>query len=294
MGEVENIGPGLTRQLIVSLPERRHLPDSPASRAWSATASARTSPSPATRLSASDESGQLAEAADGYKRYVTSQVDALQETTGAVRRRGQGRQHRVGEGAVPDDPHLLRAHRAGGGGVPRRTRPASSTCGRPTSSPASSGPASTASRRTCGSQGLQPDTNAIADQLLVDVQELADQVNAEDFTIDPIQIAGGAPGLLDEISHARRSPVRRTSSPTPTCGTSRPTSTARRPRSRHCTRSSTNATPISAPGITQRFADARRGTRPIPRGRRVRLLRHCHRTAAQELSQQDRRPARPR
>ncbi|MER2224253.1 MAG: EfeM/EfeO family lipoprotein, partial [Rhodococcus sp. (in: high G+C Gram-positive bacteria)] len=51
--------------------------------------------------------------------------------------------------------------------------------------------------------GLQPDTNAVADQLLEDIQYLADQVNAEDYTIDPTKIAGDAQGLLDEISTSK-------------------------------------------------------------------------------------------
>lgn len=48
--------------------------------------------------------------------------------------------------------------------------------------------------------GLQPDTDAIADQLVADVKELDAGVKAPDFTIDSTQIAGGAQGLLDEIS----------------------------------------------------------------------------------------------
>ncbi|WP_200820302.1 EfeM/EfeO family lipoprotein, partial [Mycolicibacterium houstonense] len=48
--------------------------------------------------------------------------------------------------------------------------------------------------------GLQPDTNAIADQLVADVKELQAGVKAPDWTIDSTQIAGGAQGLLDEIA----------------------------------------------------------------------------------------------
>ncbi len=48
--------------------------------------------------------------------------------------------------------------------------------------------------------GLQPDTNAIADQLVADVRELNERVKSPDYTIDSTQIAGGAQGLLDEIA----------------------------------------------------------------------------------------------
>ena len=48
--------------------------------------------------------------------------------------------------------------------------------------------------------GLQPDTNAIADQLVADVKELHDQVTAPHYRIDATQVASGAQGLLDEVA----------------------------------------------------------------------------------------------
>ena len=51
--------------------------------------------------------------------------------------------------------------------------------------------------------GLQPDANALADQLVADVKELNAGVKAPDFTVDSTQIAGGAQGLLDEISTSK-------------------------------------------------------------------------------------------
>lgn len=48
--------------------------------------------------------------------------------------------------------------------------------------------------------GLQPDTNAIADQLVADVNELHEQVTSPQYTIDATQIASGAQGLLDEVA----------------------------------------------------------------------------------------------
>jgi iron uptake system component EfeO len=52
-------------------------------------------------------------------------------------------------------------------------------------------------------QGLKPDTNAVADQLTADVKELDNGVKAPDWTIDSTQIAGGAQGLLDEIASSK-------------------------------------------------------------------------------------------
>ena len=51
--------------------------------------------------------------------------------------------------------------------------------------------------------GLQPDANALADQLIADVKELDAGVKAPTWTIDSTQIAGGAQGLLDEISKSK-------------------------------------------------------------------------------------------
>jgi iron uptake system component EfeO len=51
--------------------------------------------------------------------------------------------------------------------------------------------------------GLQPDANALADQLMTDVKELQAGVQAADWTIDSTQIAGGAQGLLDEVSASK-------------------------------------------------------------------------------------------
>lgn len=43
-------------------------------------------------------------------------------------------------------------------------------------------------------------TKADSTQLVADIQELIDGVNADDYTLAPVQIASGAQGLLDEIA----------------------------------------------------------------------------------------------
>lgn len=48
--------------------------------------------------------------------------------------------------------------------------------------------------------GLQPDTNAVADQLLADVERLDEEVKAPTWTVDPRRIAGGAVELLDFVA----------------------------------------------------------------------------------------------
>ena len=51
--------------------------------------------------------------------------------------------------------------------------------------------------------GLQPDTNAVADQLLVDIQDLDQKVKSPEYSLDSTQIAGGAQGLLDEVAASK-------------------------------------------------------------------------------------------
>ncbi|MFF0817877.1 iron uptake system protein EfeO [Rhodococcus sp. NPDC003318] len=201
MGEVENVGPGLTRQLIVSIPEpgTYHTACKPGMvgdgiRAeFTVTGEAQT---------ATDESGQLAEAADGYKRYVTSQVTALQETAA----------------------NFVAAIKAGDIAAAKAQFPTTRTYYERIEPIAESFPDDLDPRldlrevdvepgqtwtgfhrleKDLWVTGPQPDTNAMADQLIADLQELADGIAAEDFVVDPIQVAGGAQTLLDEISRTK-------------------------------------------------------------------------------------------
>lgn len=90
--------------------------------------------------------------------------------------------------------------------------------------------------------GLQPDTNAIADQLLKDIKELSDGVRAKDFDINTTKIAGGAQTLLDEVARTKISGEEETFSHTDLWDF-KPTSTAHRTPSRPCGRFSMNASP---------------------------------------------------
>lgn len=51
--------------------------------------------------------------------------------------------------------------------------------------------------------GLQPDSDAIADQLMADVRELDAAVKDPEWTIEPVDIAAGAQGLLDEVATSK-------------------------------------------------------------------------------------------
>ena len=147
MGEVENIGPGLTRQLIVSLPEAAtyQLACKPG---MVGTGIRQDFVVTGDSQAATDESGQLAEAADGYRRYIRSQIVALQDTAAQF-------VAAVQSGNVDQAKALFRSHvpttsasnpkpRASANSIP------SWTCAKRIWSPVRSGRDSTASRRICG------------------------------------------------------------------------------------------------------------------------------------------------
>ncbi|WP_435831105.1 iron uptake system protein EfeO [Nocardia salmonicida] len=200
IGEVENIGPGLTRKLIVPVSDpgsyqaacKPGMIGDGIRQNFTVTGAAQTR----------DQTGKLADAAAGYKRYLTSQAAALQDTAkGFVASIKAGkideakaqyprtrtyyeRIEPVAE-SFPDnlDPRLdLREADLAGGdkwtGFHRL-------------------------EKDLWAQGLQPDTNQIADQLLADLDELVAGINAADFTVDPLQVAGGAQTLLDEIARTK-------------------------------------------------------------------------------------------
>ncbi|MBM4587994.1 peptidase M75 [Rhodococcus hoagii] len=201
MGEVENVGPGLTRQLIVNLAEAGtyHTACKPGM-----VGNCIRSEFVVTgdSVAATDQDGRLTEAADGYKRYVDSQLTALQETVTT----------------------FVASIKAGDVAAAKAQYPLTRTYYERIEPIAESFPDDLDPRidlrevdvepgwnwtgfhrleKDLWVQGRQPDTNAIADQLVADIQELADGVAAPDFVIDPIQVAGGAQTLLDEIARTK-------------------------------------------------------------------------------------------
>ncbi len=201
MGEVENVGPGLTRQLIVNLAEAGtyHTACKPGMVGNGIRSEFVVT---GDSVAATDQDGRLTEAADGYKRYVDSQLTALQETVTA----------------------FVASIKAGDVAAAKAQYPLTRTYYERIEPIAESFPDDLDPRidlrevdvepgwnwtgfhrleKDLWVQGLQPDTNAIADQLVADIQELADGVAAPDFGVDPIQVAGGAQTLLDEIARTK-------------------------------------------------------------------------------------------
>jgi iron uptake system component EfeO len=200
MGEVENISPGLQRKLIVQLaePGTYQTACKPGMVGDGIRADFKVT-GDAVKV---DEAGKFKEASDGYKRYVNSQTDALIAATQVfvdavkkgdvnaakaqypVARTYYERIEPVAE-SFPDDldPRIdLREADLEPGqkwtGFHRLEKDLWVT-------------------------GLQPDSNAMADQLMADVKELDNGVKAPTYKIDSTQIAGGAQGLLDEVSSSK-------------------------------------------------------------------------------------------
>ena len=185
MGEVENIGPGLTRQLIVEVPDggdyttacKPGMVGDGIRAPFTVTGSAQRSV---------DQNTQLAEATAGYKRYVNSQIEALvpktQEFVDAVK-----------AGDVEEAKALFPIART----YWERIEPVAECFG--DIDPKIDGRED--DERDPGVQftgyhrlekdlwvdGLQPDSPAIADQLMADINDLATRVG-------PLELDPGAAG----------------------------------------------------------------------------------------------------
>ena len=200
MGEVENISPGLNRKLIVQLAEPGTYQT--ACKPGMVGDGIRGDYKVTGDSVQIDTEGKFKEAADSYKRYINSQTDALIPATQTfvdavkkgdidaakaqfpIARTYYERIEPVAE-SFPDDldPRIdLRE---------ADLEPGQKWTG------------FHALEKQLWVTGLQPDANALADQLMADVKELDAGVKAPGWTIDSTQIAGGAQGLLDEIASSK-------------------------------------------------------------------------------------------
>jgi iron uptake system component EfeO len=200
MGEVENVSPGLERKLIVQLTEPgKYQTACKPGMIGDGLRGDFTVTGDAVQI---DTEGKFKEAADNYKRYVNSQTDAL----------------------IPAVDVFVAAVKKGDVAAAKAQFPIARTYYERIEPVAESFPDDLDPRidlreadlepgqkwtgfhaleKQLWVTGLQPDANALADQLVADVKELNDGVKAPGFTIDSTQIAGGAQGLLDEIASSK-------------------------------------------------------------------------------------------
>lgn len=200
LGEVENIAPGQRRQLVVTMNDpgiyqvscRPGMTGGGIRRSFTVTGQA----VPTT------DGGPLIAAAEGYKRYLVSQVDTLRDTTAS----------------------FVVAIKTGDAAAARRQYATARTYYERVEPVAESFPNELDPRldlreadlapgarwtgfhrleKDLWATGLSPDSAAVADQLTSDVDELASGVKAPEFTVDAVHIAGGAQTLLDEIARTK-------------------------------------------------------------------------------------------
>ncbi|SHL03757.1 iron uptake system component EfeO [Pseudonocardia thermophila] len=194
MGEVENIGPGITRQLIVEVPDggdyttacKPGMVGNGIRGAFTVTGTAQRS---------TDADAKLAEAVAGYQRYVTSQVETLvvktQEFVDAVK-----------AGDVEQAKALYPISRT----YWERVEPVAESFGdldpkvdgRDDGEPGVPFTGYHRLEKDLWVDGLQPDSNEMADNLLADIKELQARVATIELT--PVQLANGAKELLDEVA----------------------------------------------------------------------------------------------
>jgi iron uptake system component EfeO len=200
MGEVENVSPGLQRKLIVQLgePGTYQTACKPGMVGDGIRGDFKVS-GDSVKI---DEAGKLNEASESYKRYVNSQTDALIGATQIfvdavkkgdvnaakaqfpIARTYYERIEPVAESFPNDlDPRIDRRE--------ADLEPGQKWTG------------FHRLEKDLWLTGLQPDSNAMADQLMADVKELDSGVKAPTWTIDSTQIAGGAQGLLDEVARSK-------------------------------------------------------------------------------------------
>lgn len=197
IGEVENVSPGLQRKLIVNLTEPGTYQT--ACKPGMIGDGIRSDFTVSGEAIQVDAGGKFARAAEDYKRYVTSQTGAL----------------------VPATEAFVAAIKAGDVAKAKSLYPTTRTYYERIEPVAESFPNDLDPRvdlreadlepgqkwtgfhrleKDLWVSGIQPDTAAIADQLLADIKELDAGVRAPDWTIDPTQVAGGAQSLLDEVA----------------------------------------------------------------------------------------------
>ncbi|HYH29788.1 MAG TPA: iron uptake system protein EfeO [Pseudonocardia sp.] len=196
MGEVENIGPGLTRDLIVEVPDGgAYTTACKPGMVGDGIRAPFTVTGEATR--SVDEDTRLAEATAGYHRWVASQIEALlpktQEFVDAVQ-----------AGDIETAKALFPVSRT----YWERIEPVAESFG--DIDPKIDGRED--DERDPGVEftgyhrlekdlwvdGLQPDSAAVGDRLMADLRDLQARVATVELT--PVQLANGAKELLDEVA----------------------------------------------------------------------------------------------
>ncbi|MEU4740987.1 iron uptake system protein EfeO [Actinosynnema sp. NPDC023658] len=195
LGEVENIGPGLTRRLIVEVtdPGKLQTACKPGMKGDGIRGEFTVS---GDGKKSTDTDAKLAEATKSYQRYVNSQADSLlTKTTEFV--------DAVKAGKVEDAKALFPVARI----YWERIEPVAESFG--DLDPKIDGREDVIEEgmeftgfhrleKDLWQDGLQADSATVADRLLTDVKDIVTRAKAVELT--PVQLANGAKELLDEVA----------------------------------------------------------------------------------------------
>jgi iron uptake system component EfeO len=200
MGEVENISPGLQRKLIVQLAEPGTYQT--ACKPGMVGDGIRGDFNVTGDAVKVDTEGKFKEASDSYKRYVNSQTDALIAATAVFV-----------DAVKKGDVNAAKAQYPIARTYYERIEPVAESFPNDLDpridlreadlEPGQKWTGFHRLEKDLWVTGLQPDSKAMADQLMADVKELDNGVKAPEYKIDSTQIAGGAQGLLDEVSSSK-------------------------------------------------------------------------------------------
>jgi iron uptake system component EfeO len=197
MGEVENVSPGLQRTLIVQLTQPGTYQT--ACKPGMIGDGIRGDFTVTGQEVQVDTEGKFKESSDNYKRYVISQTEALVPAVDAFAAAVKAGDVEAAKAQYPTSRVYYERIEPVAESFPNDLDPRIDL----READLEDGQRWTgfhALEKQLWVTGLQPDAAALADQLVADVKELADGVNAADYSIDSTQIAGGAQGLLDEIA----------------------------------------------------------------------------------------------
>ena len=200
MGEVENVSPGLSRKLIVQLTEPGTY--TTACKPGMIGDGIRGSFKVTGDTVQIDTEGKFKEASDSYKRYVNSQTEALVTATQVFTDAVKAGDVKAAKAQYPIARTYYERIEPVAESFPNDLDPRIDLR-EADLEPGQKWTGFHAIEKQLWVTGLQPDANALADQLVADVKELNDGVKAPDWTIDSTQIAGGAQGLLDEVASSK-------------------------------------------------------------------------------------------
>ena len=200
MGEIENVSPGLQRKLIVQLPEPgKYTTACKPGMVGDGIRNDFTVTGNAVKL---DDQGKFKEAADSYKRYVTDQTTGLVTATEAFVAAVKKGDVAGAKALYPKTRTYYERIEPVGESFPNDLDPRIDL----READLHTGDKWTGFHRLekeLWVSGLQPDSAAVADQLLADIKELDAGVKDPKWTVDSTKIAGGAQSLLDEIAKSK-------------------------------------------------------------------------------------------